>query len=90
MTLSAPLPTPLMTSLLDNGVDQTATPSVDLFGLGRERFQEEQKRNPWKQALIAFLRDGALALPVACQGIPDGSPLRGQERHADEEGASES
>ncbi|KAE8905940.1 hypothetical protein PF006_g10126 [Phytophthora fragariae] len=39
-----------------------ASSSVDLFGLDRERFQEEQKRTPWIQALIAFLEDGALAL----------------------------
>ncbi|KAE9333720.1 hypothetical protein PF008_g14316 [Phytophthora fragariae] len=48
--------------LPDDDVAQTASSSVDLFGLDRERFQDEQKRTPWIQALIAFLEDGALAL----------------------------
>ncbi|KAE9190402.1 hypothetical protein PF004_g21913 [Phytophthora fragariae] len=48
--------------ILEGDVTQTASSSVDLFGLDRERFQEEQKRTPWIQALIAFLEDGALAL----------------------------
>ncbi|KAE9353801.1 hypothetical protein PR003_g3692 [Phytophthora rubi] len=45
-----------------DALNETASSSVDLFGFDRERFQEEQKRTPWIQALIAFLEDGALAL----------------------------
>ncbi|GMF31417.1 unnamed protein product [Phytophthora fragariaefolia] len=45
-----------------DAVVQTASFSVDLFGLDWERFQEEQKRPPWIQVLIAFLEDGTLAL----------------------------
>ncbi|GMF28614.1 unnamed protein product [Phytophthora fragariaefolia] len=47
---------------LQDAVGQTASSSVDHFGLDWERFQEEQKRSPWIQALLAFLEDGALAL----------------------------
>ncbi|OWZ07023.1 hypothetical protein PHMEG_00020639 [Phytophthora megakarya] len=35
---------------------------VDLFGLQQERFVEEQKRTPWIMAMLAYLKDGALAL----------------------------
>ncbi|KAG6612702.1 Retrovirus-related Pol Polyprotein [Phytophthora cinnamomi] len=42
--------------------ERPATSSVDVFGLDRERFVEEQKRTPWIQAVIAFLECGALAL----------------------------
>lgn len=36
--------------------------TLDLVGLDRERFVQEQSRTPWIQALKAFLQDGALAL----------------------------
>ncbi|KAG6624031.1 uncharacterized protein IUM83_02216 [Phytophthora cinnamomi] len=42
--------------------ERPATSLVDVFGLDRERFVEEQKRTPWIQAVIAFLECGALAL----------------------------
>ncbi|KAE9345171.1 hypothetical protein PF008_g8893 [Phytophthora fragariae] len=48
--------------LPEDDVAQNASSSVDIFGLDRERFQEEQKRTPWIQALVAFPEDGALAL----------------------------
>ncbi|OWY96103.1 Gag-pol Polyprotein [Phytophthora megakarya] len=35
---------------------------VDLFRLQQERFVEEQKRTPWIMAMVAYLKDGALAL----------------------------
>ncbi|KAG3139704.1 hypothetical protein PC128_g25325 [Phytophthora cactorum] len=35
---------------------------VDIFGLQQDRFVEEQMRTPWIPALIAFLKNDALAL----------------------------
>ncbi|GMF49356.1 unnamed protein product [Phytophthora fragariaefolia] len=48
--------------LAERNVEQTASSSVDVFGLDQERFRDEQKRTPWIQALAAFRQDGTLAL----------------------------
>ncbi|KAJ8527388.1 hypothetical protein ON010_g14873 [Phytophthora cinnamomi] len=46
----------------DLDAERPATSPVDVFGLDRERFVDEQKRTPWIQAVVAFLEHGALAL----------------------------
>jgi hypothetical protein len=42
--------------------DETTSSPVESFGLGRDRFVEEQRRTPWGQAMIAFLDCEAFAL----------------------------